>query len=78
MDKGVTNTVKDHKKKHDDYEDDDDDEDPLPALAKEPVEEPIAEMIMDVAGDDVTRDDYQPQDTSEPKTGKTLNPEWFK
>ncbi|GJX34970.1 hypothetical protein Tco_0246527 [Tanacetum coccineum] len=46
MDNGVTNTVKDYKKKHDD------DEDPLPALAKEPVEEPIAEVIMDVAGDD--------------------------
>ncbi|GKA15865.1 hypothetical protein Tco_0695612, partial [Tanacetum coccineum] len=78
MGKGVADTVKDHKRKHDDYEDDDDDEDPLPALAKEPVEEPIAEMIMDVAGDDVARDDNQPQDTSEPKTRKTLNPEWFK
>ncbi|GJS68571.1 hypothetical protein Tco_0683136 [Tanacetum coccineum] len=48
------------------------------APAKEPVEEPIAEVIMDDAGDDVARDDNPPQDTSEPKTRKTLNPEWFK
>ncbi|GJU00711.1 hypothetical protein Tco_1111049 [Tanacetum coccineum] len=48
------------------------------ALAKEPIEEPIAEVIMDDAGDDVVRDDDQPQDTSEPKTRKTLNPDWFK
>ncbi|GJZ92628.1 hypothetical protein Tco_0664693 [Tanacetum coccineum] len=45
------------------------------ASAKEPVEEPIAEVVMDDAGDDVARDDYQPQDTSKPKTRKTLNPE---
>ncbi|GJS82781.1 hypothetical protein Tco_0749322 [Tanacetum coccineum] len=48
------------------------------ASAKEPVEEPIAEVVMDDAGDDVARDDNQPQDTSEPKTRKTLNPDWFK
>ncbi|GJZ52748.1 hypothetical protein Tco_0607633 [Tanacetum coccineum] len=36
------------------------------------------EVVMDDAGDDVARDNYQPQDTSEPKTRKTLNPEWFK
>nr|GEU63294.1 hypothetical protein [Tanacetum cinerariifolium] len=48
------------------------------ASAKEPVEEPIVEVIMDDAGDDVVRDDDQPQDTSEPKTRKTLNPDWFK
>ncbi|GKD80629.1 hypothetical protein Tco_1347468 [Tanacetum coccineum] len=120
IDKGVANTVKDHKRKHDDYEDNDD-EDPLAglnqgkktkrrktkksesskkpsstkettkgkaptkgskigkfALAKELVEEPIAEVVMDDAGDDVARDDNQPQDTSEPKTRKNLNPEWFK
>ncbi|GKB64757.1 hypothetical protein Tco_0920943 [Tanacetum coccineum] len=46
--------------------------------AKEPVEEPIAEVIMDDTGDDVAHDDYQPQDTSEPKTRKTSIPEWFK
>ncbi|GKB82271.1 hypothetical protein Tco_0949166 [Tanacetum coccineum] len=68
MDKGVANTIKDHKRKHDD----DDDEDPL-----EPVEEPIAEVVMDDAGEDVVRDDDQPQDTSEPKTTKTPNPEWI-
>ncbi|GJX30732.1 hypothetical protein Tco_0355569 [Tanacetum coccineum] len=48
------------------------------ASAKEPVEEPIAKVVMDNTGDDVACDDYQPQDTSEPKTRKTLNPKWFK
>ncbi|GJU17086.1 hypothetical protein Tco_1145052 [Tanacetum coccineum] len=42
--------------------------------AKEPVEEPITEVIMD----DVARDDNQPQDTSKPKRRKNLNPDWFK
>nr|GEX28909.1 hypothetical protein [Tanacetum cinerariifolium] len=37
------------------------------ALVEEPFEEPIAEVVMDDAGDDVARDDNQPQDTSEPK-----------
>ncbi|GJV88058.1 hypothetical protein Tco_1531996 [Tanacetum coccineum] len=119
IDKGVADTVKDYKRKHDD--EDDDDEDPLARLnqgkktkrrrtkdseslkkpsttketlkckaptkgskvgksasAKELVEEPIAEVIMDDAGDDVAHDDNPPQDTSEPKTRKTLNLEWFK
>ncbi|GJW86502.1 hypothetical protein Tco_0161842, partial [Tanacetum coccineum] len=48
------------------------------AFAKEPVEEPIAEMVMDDTGEDVVRDDDQPQDTSEPKTAKTPKLEWFK
>ncbi|GJV80808.1 hypothetical protein Tco_1516678 [Tanacetum coccineum] len=59
MDKGVADTIQDHKRKHDDDEDDDD-EDPQPgkfASAKEPVEEPIAEVVMDDAGDDVVHDD---------------------
>ncbi|GJT86063.1 hypothetical protein Tco_1067780 [Tanacetum coccineum] len=115
MDEGVTDTVKDHKRKHDDDEDDDDEDPPAgpnqgkktkrrrtkecessnkpsstketpkgktptkdfktgkSAPAKEPVEEPIAEVIMDDAGDDVAHDDNPPQDTSEPKTKKTLN-----
>ncbi|GJW55031.1 hypothetical protein Tco_0099116 [Tanacetum coccineum] len=47
------------------------------ALAKEPVKELIAEVIMDDDGDDVAHDDNPPQDTSEPKTRKTLNPNWF-
>ncbi|GJU25914.1 hypothetical protein Tco_1164535 [Tanacetum coccineum] len=46
--------------------------------AKELVEEPIAEVVIDDDADDVARDVNQPQDTSEPKTRKTLNPEWFK
>ncbi|GKA20214.1 hypothetical protein Tco_0700203 [Tanacetum coccineum] len=48
------------------------------ASAKEPVDEPIAEVVMDDASNDVSRDDNQTQDTSEPKTRKTLNPDWFK
>nr|GEU50229.1 hypothetical protein [Tanacetum cinerariifolium] len=48
------------------------------AFAKEPVEEPITEVVMDNVGDDVARDDNQPQDTSKPKTRKILNPDWFK
>ncbi|GJV18748.1 hypothetical protein Tco_1367768 [Tanacetum coccineum] len=81
IDKGVANTVQDHKRKHDDDEDDDDDEDPPAGPNQvcygEPVEEPIAEVIMDDAGDHVVHDDDQPQDTSEPKTAKTPNPKWF-
>nr|GEX49195.1 hypothetical protein [Tanacetum cinerariifolium] len=64
MDKGVTNTVKDHKRKHDDDDDDDDDKDPLAgpnqssktdksAFAKEPVKQPIAEVVMDDTGEDM-------------------------
>ncbi|GJV85100.1 hypothetical protein Tco_1524998 [Tanacetum coccineum] len=120
MDKGVADTVKDHKRKHDDDKDDDDKDPPdgpnqgkktkrrrtkesesskkpsttketpkgkaptkgsktgKSASAKEPVEEPIAEVVMDDVGDDVAHDDYQPQDTSEPKARKTLNTKWFK
>nr|GEX46319.1 hypothetical protein [Tanacetum cinerariifolium] len=117
MDKGVADTVKVHKQKHDD---DDDDEDPPVgpnqgkktkrrrtkelesskkpcstketskgkfsskgsktgkfASIKEPVEEPIAKMVMDDAGEDVVHYDDKPQDTSEPKTTKTPNPGWF-
>ncbi|GKA31544.1 hypothetical protein Tco_0717849 [Tanacetum coccineum] len=48
------------------------------ASAKEPVEEPNVEVIMDDAGNHVVRDDDQPQAASEPKTYKTQNPEWFK
>ncbi|GJV84796.1 hypothetical protein Tco_1524694 [Tanacetum coccineum] len=48
------------------------------ASAKEPVEEPTAEVVMDDAGEDVVRNDDQPQDAYEPKTTKTLNPDWFK
>ncbi|GKC12007.1 hypothetical protein Tco_1008789 [Tanacetum coccineum] len=47
------------------------------ASTKEPVEEPTTEVVMDDAGKDVVRDDDQPQDTSEPKTAKTPNLEWF-
>ncbi|GJY32952.1 hypothetical protein Tco_0417421 [Tanacetum coccineum] len=33
---------------------------------------------VNTAGEDVVRDDDQPQDTSEPKIDKTPNPKWFK
>ncbi|GKE43876.1 hypothetical protein Tco_1471160, partial [Tanacetum coccineum] len=124
MDKGVVDTVKNHKIQHDD-DDDDDDEDPSArpnqgrktkrrrtkesesskkpsttketskgkapskssktgnsATAKEPVEEPINEVVMDdavnTAGESAVHDDDQPQDTLEPMTDKTLNQYWFK
>ncbi|GKE35566.1 hypothetical protein Tco_1454888 [Tanacetum coccineum] len=52
------------------------------ATTKEPVKEPIAEVVMDdtvnTASEDVVRDDDQPRDTSEPKTYKTPNKDWFK
>ncbi|GKE99837.1 hypothetical protein Tco_0023188 [Tanacetum coccineum] len=64
MDKGVADTVKYHKRKHDDDEEDDD-EDP-PARPNQ-VEQPIAEVIMDDADDDVALDDNQPQDASNPR-----------
>ncbi|GJS47394.1 hypothetical protein Tco_0597515 [Tanacetum coccineum] len=107
MDKGVTNTVKDHKRKHDDDEHDDDEDPPArpnqgkktkrrrtkefesskkpsttketpkgkaptkgcksgkSALAKDPVKEPIADVIMDDAGDDL-----------QPPRPPTPDPEW--
>ncbi|GJT02379.1 hypothetical protein Tco_0823548 [Tanacetum coccineum] len=124
MDKGVANTVKDHKRWHDDDEDNDD-EGPLAgpnqskktkrrrtkesesskkptttketlkgktpskgsktgkyATAEELVERPSVEVDIDDAinttGEDVVRDDDQPQHTSKPKKDKTLNPNWFK
>nr|GEX73861.1 hypothetical protein [Tanacetum cinerariifolium] len=89
MDKGVADIVKDHKRKHDN----DDEGPPArpnqgnapskdtktgkSASAKEPVEEPITEVVMDDASEYVVRDDDQPQDTPEPKTTKTPNSEWF-
>ncbi|GJY48533.1 hypothetical protein Tco_0438489 [Tanacetum coccineum] len=48
------------------------------ASIKEPIEEPIAEVLIDNAGEDVVHDDDQPQDTSKPKITKTPNPDWFK
>nr|GEX15533.1 hypothetical protein [Tanacetum cinerariifolium] len=98
MDKGVTDTVKDHKRKHDGDEDEDDKTLQLDqtretpkgkapskgsktgkcALAKEPDEEPIAEVVMDDASEYVVHDDDQPQPASKPKTTKTSNQEWFK
>ncbi|GJV48173.1 hypothetical protein Tco_1438385 [Tanacetum coccineum] len=75
MDKGVVDTVKNHKRQQDD-DDNDDDEDPSAgpnqgkktksksAFAKEPVEELIAKVAMDDAVDtavkDVVHDDDQP------------------
>ncbi|GJT76467.1 hypothetical protein Tco_1043192 [Tanacetum coccineum] len=113
MDKGVADTVKDHKRKHDDEDKDppagpnhskkkkrrrtkESESSKKPSTTKETPkgkapskgsktgksEEPIVEVAMDhavnTAGEDVIRDDDQPQDTSEPKTDKTSNKEWFK
>nr|GEV93554.1 hypothetical protein [Tanacetum cinerariifolium] len=119
MNKGVDDTVQDHKMKHDDDEHDDDEDPPArpnhgkntkkrrtkesesskkpsftketlkgkasskgskagkSASVKEPDEEPIAEVVMNDADDNVVHDDDQPQDTSEPNMAKTLNPEWY-
>nr|GEV11211.1 hypothetical protein [Tanacetum cinerariifolium] len=68
--------IKDHKRKYDDDDEEDNDEDPL--VGPNQAEEPITEVIINDVGDDVVRDDDQPQDTSEPKTKKDSNPDWFK
>nr|GEX11351.1 hypothetical protein [Tanacetum cinerariifolium] len=89
MDKGVTDTVKDHRRKHDDDEDpparpnqgkapSKDSKTGKSSSAKELVKKPSAEVVMDdvvnTMGKDVVHDDDQPQDTSKPKTNKTPNP----
>ncbi|GJS63608.1 hypothetical protein Tco_0678172 [Tanacetum coccineum] len=87
MDKGVADTVKNHKIQHDD-DDDDDDEDPSAGLkqgkktkrrrtkelesSKKPSTSKETSKV-NTAGEDVVRDDDQPQDTLEPKTNKTPN-----
>nr|GEU79409.1 hypothetical protein [Tanacetum cinerariifolium] len=52
------------------------------ASAKEPIKEPIDKVEMDDAvnttSEYVVRDDDQQQDTSIPKTYKSLNQDWFK
>ncbi|GJX53291.1 hypothetical protein Tco_0281660 [Tanacetum coccineum] len=86
--------LKDHKRKHDDDEDDDDEDPPAgpnqgkktkrrrtkesesikkPSTTKETPKGKTPTKDLQLA-----RDDYQPQDTSKPKTRKTLNLEWFK
>nr|GFA53777.1 hypothetical protein [Tanacetum cinerariifolium] len=94
MDKGIADTVKDHKRKHDDDEDNDDKDPPArpnqdkapykgsktgkSIPTKETVEEPIAKVVMDYAGVDVVHDEDQPQDASKTKTKKAPNQVWFK
>nr|GFA54626.1 hypothetical protein [Tanacetum cinerariifolium] len=91
LDKGVVDTVQDHKRKHVDDEDDDDEDPPArPNQGKqtkrkrtkdsESSKKPSTtkETPKDDASDDVVYDDDQPQDASEPKTTKTPNPDWFK
>nr|GEV05182.1 hypothetical protein [Tanacetum cinerariifolium] len=83
IDKGVADTIKDYKRRHDD------DEDP-PAgpnqctktksrrtKESESSKKPSTtkETLKDDAGDDVVHDDDQPQAASKPNTSKTLNPE---
>ncbi|GKF73768.1 hypothetical protein Tco_0220100, partial [Tanacetum coccineum] len=75
-------TIKNHKRQHDDDDDDDDDDDEDPLAGPNQVKELIAKVAMDdvvnTAGEDVVRNDDQPQDNSEPKTYKTPNEDWFK
>ncbi|GKE35255.1 hypothetical protein Tco_1454577 [Tanacetum coccineum] len=77
MDKGVTDIIKDHKRKHDDDKDDDDEDPPARPRSHPPPRNPL-KVVMDDAGEDVVRDDDQPQYTSEPKTTKTPNLFLFK
>ncbi|GJV77595.1 hypothetical protein Tco_1509179 [Tanacetum coccineum] len=67
MDKGVADTVKNHKRQHDD------DDDPSAGPNQGGMDD-----AFNTAGEDVVRDDDQPQDTSKPKTNKTSNQYWFK
>ncbi|GJT83444.1 hypothetical protein Tco_1057786 [Tanacetum coccineum] len=99
MDKGVANTVQDHKRKHDDDEDDDDEDPPAglkqgkqtkrsktkdsesskkPSTTKETPKGKAPSKVSKTGNDDVVHDDNKPQDASETKTTKTLNPDWFK
>ncbi|GJS23633.1 hypothetical protein Tco_0452265 [Tanacetum coccineum] len=94
MDKGVADTVKDHKRKHDDDEDDDDEDPPTgPNQGKKTKRRRTKESESSkkrsstketikgkapTKGSKTARDDNQPQDTSEPKTRKTMHPDWFK
>ncbi|GJY47393.1 hypothetical protein Tco_0436456 [Tanacetum coccineum] len=93
MDKGVADTVKNHKRQHDDDDDKDDDEDPSdqPRVRRlrgeelkteESVKEPTAEVeiddVVNTATEDVVHDDVQPHDASEPKTDVTPKHNWFK
>nr|GEU38045.1 retrovirus-related Pol polyprotein from transposon TNT 1-94 [Tanacetum cinerariifolium] len=98
VDKGVVDTVKDHKKHDDDDDDDDDDpyddEDPQLdqtrvklhqkalklvslLLQRNLLKNPIAEVVKDDVGEDLVRDNDQPQDTPKPRTTTTPNPKWF-
>nr|GEV97342.1 hypothetical protein [Tanacetum cinerariifolium] len=93
MDKGVDDTIKDHKRKQDD-EEDGDDKDPSArpnqgnktkrrrnkeseSSKKPSTTKENLKVVMDDVGKNVVHDDDQPQDTSEPNTAKNLNPEWF-
>nr|GEU63213.1 hypothetical protein [Tanacetum cinerariifolium] len=92
MDKEVDDTVKDHKRKHDDKDDDDEDPPAGPNQGKKTKrrrtkesesskkssstkETPKGKTL--TKGSKTAHDDNPPQDTSEPKTRKTLNPDWF-
>ncbi|GJY15588.1 hypothetical protein Tco_0386010 [Tanacetum coccineum] len=90
MDKGVADTVKNHKRQHDD----DEDPSVGPNQGKKEKRRRTKELesskkpsttketskddAVNTASENVVRDDDQPQDTSEPKTNKTLNEDWFK
>ncbi|GKE32633.1 hypothetical protein Tco_1451955, partial [Tanacetum coccineum] len=97
MDKGVADTVRIHKRQHDDDEDDDEDPSAGPnqgkaptknsktdkyATTQEPIEELIAEVVMDdlytTTNEDVENDVDRPQDYVAPKTNKPSRDTWFK
>ncbi|GKE19588.1 hypothetical protein Tco_1427165 [Tanacetum coccineum] len=73
IDKGVADTGKKKKRRRTKESE----SSKKPSTTKETPKEPNAKVVMDDAGKDVVRYNDQPQDTSEPKTAKTLNPEWF-
>ncbi|GKE00966.1 hypothetical protein Tco_1388949, partial [Tanacetum coccineum] len=90
MDKGVADTVKDHNRNHDDDDPPtglnqgknikrrrtkESELSKKPSATKE-TPKGKAPSEGSKTGEDVVRDDDQPQDTFEPKTAKTPNPDW--
>nr|GEU52613.1 hypothetical protein [Tanacetum cinerariifolium] len=98
IDKGVIDTVKNHNRQHDDDNEDDDEVPSArpsqglaptksfkagkPANTQEPIEEPIAEVVMDnlktTANEYVVNDANRLQDYKAPKTNKPSRDTWFK
>ncbi|GJR70048.1 hypothetical protein Tco_0016113 [Tanacetum coccineum] len=85
MDKGVADTVKDHKRKHDDDEDDDDEDPPAGPNQDKKTKRRRTKESESSKKPSTTKETPKGKDpskvsktdTSEPKTSKTSNPEWF-